>query len=560
MPKYALEIGGKTYDIESEKALSDTDLASYASKIAAPVAQPRGTVPEEPTLAQRAAPAAAAMLGSYGTLGQGISKGVGDVMFGAQTLLGKGAQAIGMTETGRRLQEDAAQRMAQEEAKLAPMRAAYPGQAAVGEFGGQMIGTLPVGGVLATPVRAAGAPGLATALQTSGFQGPNMLSRVAGGAAVGGVSGGILGGGEGAQTGALIGGALPAAGAAYNALSKLYAGVPQTPAMQQSIQQAREIGMKVPPSMARAGGMAQSMEGVAGKSSVAQIASAKNQEQVNRIAAETVGLAPDTPLNLETLDKVRAVAGKAYDDVAQVGKFKIEGQKLPSTVAIETPLDPYTMTRAKQVDSAELVRAWKQANADATGYYRAYGRDANPETLEKAKTAANDAKQIDSFLTKQLENAGLSDLSTALKNARVQIAKTYSVENALDVASGNINPQKLAQQLQAQKPLSGELKKAAEFAGTFPKAAQLSTKAGGTPPFSPLDVLGASIGAGASAGTGTVLPVLLGAARPAFRYGVLSDLMQNRLIQSPQQATELRNMLLQGAYRGGPIIGADNSR
>ena len=47
MPKYALEIGGKTYDIESEKALSDADLASYASKIAAPVAQPRGTVPEE---------------------------------------------------------------------------------------------------------------------------------------------------------------------------------------------------------------------------------------------------------------------------------------------------------------------------------------------------------------------------------------------------------------------------------------------------------------------------------------------------------------------------------
>lgn len=40
MPKYTLEIGGKTYDIESDKPLSDSDLASYASKISAP-AQPQ---------------------------------------------------------------------------------------------------------------------------------------------------------------------------------------------------------------------------------------------------------------------------------------------------------------------------------------------------------------------------------------------------------------------------------------------------------------------------------------------------------------------------------------
>lgn len=40
MPKYTLEIGGKTYDIESAKPLSDADLASYATKIAPP-AQPQ---------------------------------------------------------------------------------------------------------------------------------------------------------------------------------------------------------------------------------------------------------------------------------------------------------------------------------------------------------------------------------------------------------------------------------------------------------------------------------------------------------------------------------------
>ena len=154
--------------------------------------QTRGTVPEEPTLAQRVLPALVGYVGSQGTMGLGISRGVGDVMFGAQTLLGKGAQAIGMTETGRRLQEDAAQRMAREAAAIAPYEAAYPDQAATGQFIGQTIPLLGAGRVMAAPLRAAGAPGLATAVQTGGFQGPNVLARATGGAALGGASGAVL--------------------------------------------------------------------------------------------------------------------------------------------------------------------------------------------------------------------------------------------------------------------------------------------------------------------------------------------------------------------------------
>tara|TARA_R110002126_G_scaffold145833_1_gene291786 strand:- start:71 stop:2362 length:2292 start_codon:yes stop_codon:yes gene_type:complete len=173
--------------------------------------QTRGTVPEEPTLAQRVLPALVGYVGSQGTMGLGISRGVGDVMFGAQTLLGKGAQAIGMTETGRRLQEDAAQRMAREAAAIAPYEAAYPDQAATGQFIGQTIPLLGAGRVMAAPLRAAGAPGLATAVQTGGFQGPNVLARATGGAALGGASGAVLSGGQGTDTltGAGLGALIP---------------------------------------------------------------------------------------------------------------------------------------------------------------------------------------------------------------------------------------------------------------------------------------------------------------------------------------------------------------
>lgn len=48
MPKYTLEIGGKTYDIESDKPLSDTELMGYAQRIGAPApapAAPPGVIP-----------------------------------------------------------------------------------------------------------------------------------------------------------------------------------------------------------------------------------------------------------------------------------------------------------------------------------------------------------------------------------------------------------------------------------------------------------------------------------------------------------------------------------
>ena len=59
--------------------------------------------------------------------GQGVSKGIGDIMFGGQRLVGQGLQALGAQETGQALMQDAARRKAMEEANLAKYREAAPG-------------------------------------------------------------------------------------------------------------------------------------------------------------------------------------------------------------------------------------------------------------------------------------------------------------------------------------------------------------------------------------------------------------------------------------------------
>jgi hypothetical protein len=145
----------------------------------------------------------------------GLSKGIGNIMFGGQRLAGKGLEAVGATETGRALIEDAARRQAEQEAFIAPYREAAPKMTSVGEFGGEVIGTLPVGGVIARGVGAIpGAAPLAQSIRTGGFStgmapgAANIATKAAGGAVVGGTSAALINPEE-AGTGAAFGAAVP---------------------------------------------------------------------------------------------------------------------------------------------------------------------------------------------------------------------------------------------------------------------------------------------------------------------------------------------------------------
>lgn len=151
----------------------------------------------------------------------GFSKGVGNVMFGGQRLVGKGLEAVGATETGRALIEDAARRQAEQEAFIAPYKAVAPTATGAGEFGGEVVSTLPVGGVIAKGVsKIPGAGNVAEAIRTGGFRtgapaattfggrAADVATRAGGGAVVGGTSAALINPEE-AGTGTVIGAAAP---------------------------------------------------------------------------------------------------------------------------------------------------------------------------------------------------------------------------------------------------------------------------------------------------------------------------------------------------------------
>jgi hypothetical protein len=323
-----------------------------------------------------------------------------------------------------------------------------------------------------------------------------------------------------------LGGAFPIAGEMVSKAANALRGTKLSPQMENAVLEARQAGYTVPPTQAGGGMVNRLLEGMAGKASTLQEASVRNQEVTNKLATKSLGLPEDTVLTPEVLSTIRDDAGMAYEAL----------KALPKKPAV---LADSTMNRVAvaEINPAKLVEDLKIARKDAEGYYNAYARSAHPEDLATAKAFKSKATEIENTLENYAKEMGQDKLVPALRDARQLIAKTYTVENAMNKTTGTIDAKEFAKRLQKGKPMSEELEQIGKFAQAFPKAAQKPEIIGGTIGISPLDYTVAGLTGGASLLGGNdkettsaaTLAALL--ARPVARKAVLSNRMQNNLVQ-----------------------------
>ena len=316
---------------------------------------------------------------------------------------------------------------------------------------------------------------------------------------------------------------------------------------------AQGAGYVVPPSQANPTVINRALEGFAGKLTTAQQASQKNQAVTNALARKSLGLADDVPLTRETLAGLRTEAGKAYEAVKGVGtvqaddayfsalnkiasQFQGASKDFPEATANQVvPLVESLKTNAFGADSAIDMVKILRGNAD-----KAYA--AGDKLLGKANKSA--ATALEDVLERHMQRTNApSGLIDGYRDARKLIAKTYTVEKALNDATGNIQAGKLASAFQRGKPLSPELEVAARFGAAFPKASREITDS--IPGVSPLDYA-----VGILSGAASSNPALLGTvlARPAVRAGLLSGVYQGAMTNpsygvgiSPKVAERLLN-------------------
>lgn len=348
-----------------------------------------------------------------------------------------------------------------------------------------------------------------------------------------------------------LGGAFPAVGEIGSRIAGLLRGTKQTPQMTAAIENARDIGYTMPPTQAGGGVVSRALEGLAGKASTAQAASIKNQDITNKLAIKSLGLPEDTVLSPEVIKNVRDIAGKAYNNISNTGEIITTDAY---SKALDKIIQPFIQT-AKAFPDAEVSPVVKQIAGLRS---KSFDAGAAVEKIKQLRTAADDAyrtgstevgkankdaaKALEDAVETHLEAIYSPGLLKEFKDARQLIAKTYTVENAMNKTTGTVDAKKLADRLQRGKPMSEELKQIAQFGQAFPKAIQTPERIGGSIGLSPLDYTvagvtgGASLLGGEDKTTSGALGLATLLARPGARRLALSSPVQNRLAEQAATA------------------------
>jgi hypothetical protein len=316
---------------------------------------------------------------------------------------------------------------------------------------------------------------------------------------------------------------------------------PKPTEQEATLKKAQDLGYVVPPATSNPTILNRGIEGVAGKTSVAQAASIKNQGVTNGLVRQELGLPEDAELSHDTMDRFRSQQSPAYEAVKAIPDIKFGPQyskelnALTQTSSkITGDLPNYKSTGAEKVqalvDSIKppngtmsgdtAVELSKSLRSEASAYDNSANRSGDPHDRALARAYRGSAAAVENAIQSHLESIGKPELADNWDQARRNIAKSYSVESALDGA-GNVDAGKLGKQLIKGKPLSGNLEAAADFANTFPKAAKVGASKESMPGISPLDMGyagAAALGIGAT-GHGAAPTIGAGLAFPAARLG-----------------------------------------
>lgn len=360
----------------------------------------------------------------------------------------------------------------------APLMATGAGK--VGNIAGNIAATLPA---LAIPgantVVGAGAIGAATgALQPSTSTGETLRNTGLGGAL-----------GSGGQA---VGNAV-AAGAQRILASRTAqatAAETQNAVRDTTLKTSQEAGYVVPPTVTNPSLMNTALESASGRYATKQAAQVKNQVVTNKLAATDLGLPANQPITQQALQDVRAKAGQVYGQVKQSGTIQTDSAYLNDLMSITNASEDVakafpgaTTPAADKIDTlvnslsqdsfsaAQAVEYSKRLRQQSAANFKLAGRSANPEDLALAQAQSKGANALEDMIGRHLDATGKPDLLQQFQDARKSIAKTYTVDAALNDATGNVDARILAKQLDRNRGIDGGLRKAGEFGQAFGEVA-----------------------------------------------------------------------------------------
>ena len=349
-----------------------------------------------------------------------------------------------------------------------------------------------------------------------------------------------LGGGAVAQTLAGLGGGLAGAG-----LVRPKAIGPSTQQLQnvnrdETLKLGRDAGYVALPTDVGGRKTGRFLEGVSGKFKTEELASARNQQVTNNLTKRYLDLPEDAPLTSEVLENARTSVYPAYEAIAETGAINL-GNKNPfsnivtginkvaggKNALMQDIPDSYSM------DAATAIQKLKELRSDGSAYLRSGTNimKPNPKEVARGNRYLAEANKLEKAIENHVVKLGQPELIDQFRNARRYIAKTFTVEKALNPQTGTVDARKIAKQLDQGAPITDELALVGKYAKAFPKTTKVVAEA--PAPFSALDLYGAGAGAGVDLLTGIPALSLLAPGRLAARYGLMTPQGQS-MFATPQ--------------------------
>ncbi len=305
-----------------------------------------------------------------------------------------------------------------------------------------------------------------------------------------------------------------------------------------AIEQARKVGIKLPPSEVARAPIGKVLEGASGKVQTEKALSRDNAKIVNRLAAKEIGLSERQPMTEANIARQKQKAFKVYDRVRNAGRIAMDDQyraelnavkELTAQEATDFPEDTNELIdkEIKKFDvpgasSASMLSKIKSLRERAGKNMQA----TDAEKFELGIAQKKIATAMENLIERQVSDQGLVG---EFRQARTQLAKIYNVEEALG-PSGNLTPAILARQLKRGVPLSGGLKDIAELYQEFPQVLRSVDGLGGHTAFSALDYLVGGVEIAANPRKGAAIVGAL-AGRPLARGIIKSRPYQRAAIK-----------------------------
>lgn len=404
----------------------------------------------------------------------------------------------------------------------------------VGDVSRALVGTGATAGIagLAQPLSQAG-----RAAQTALISNmPTQAASAIGGASAGGITR-EMGGGVIPQTIASVLGGFGGAGLVKPKPIGLTTEQMRNVPKDKLLKEAQSTGYVALPSDVKAGKFPKALETLSGKFKSEELASAKNQDIGLGLTRKYLGIQESTPLNTDTLDSLRDLQSPVYEALKNTGTINL-GNKNPFSNLVggikqsggERSALLGDVPKNYAIDASDAVEQIKQLRNDGNAYYRSGTniQDPKPKLRDLGQKYINEANKLENILESHVNKIGQPELVDSFRNARKEIAKTYTVEKAL-VGENLIDFRKVGKMIGKKQPITGELALAGKFAKEFPRVNKPIPYE--PPAFTLPDVYGSIIGAGFDYMTGVPLATALPAARVGSRYLMESPSFQQRFVQ-----------------------------